>query len=203
VKAAAVRFLVLMGVCSGLAAAGKLGLIEATLAQRAVGALIGLMVVIVGNAVPKLRPLSAPSPTPRSALGTERFAGWVLVVAGLAQVALFLLAPLGTARVSSGAVGGVALLAIAVNWVMLGLRGRLRSEPESELAAEAGPGAIGRARLKLWLFVGFLYVLLTSITAVLFNEKPWAHTFASGMVVAFALLWAILFAYVERKRPRK
>lgn len=216
-RAAAIRFLVLLGLCIAWAAGRKLGFIDPATTQRMLGALIGLMVATVGNAVPKLRPLSSAGTASRSVMSTERFAGWVLVAAGLAQGVLFLSAPLSMAPIASGSIAGAALIAIALRWVVFALRTRANPDRPVNAAAaegvardagdhgsaEASPQAQARARFKLWLFVGFFYVLLTSITAVLFNEKAWAKSFASWMLVGYALLCAALFAYLERKRPRK
>src|SRR6185295_5166308 len=97
VKAALFGFLSLMGVAMGIAIARETGLIEAPVAKRALGLIIGITIVITGNLLPKLRPFGSPRGNHSRAALVERFTGWGLVLTGVAYVALFVFAPLNQA----------------------------------------------------------------------------------------------------------
>ena len=59
------------------------------------GLIIGAVIIVMGNFLPKTRPLNAPGVNPPGpAAAAERFAGWTLFVVGIAYIALFALAPL-------------------------------------------------------------------------------------------------------------
>src|SRR5215469_215511 len=89
VRATVFSFLGLLGVVALFALAKGKGIIEPAVARRAIGLLVGAMIVIVGNLVPKLRPLNSPSSDPAEAGAAERSAGWTLVLAGIVYIALF------------------------------------------------------------------------------------------------------------------
>jgi hypothetical protein len=73
--------------------ADKMGVIDTIVARRAIGFAIGLMLMVVGNSLSKMRPLHSSRAT-----ASERLSGWVLVRAGNAWIALFAFAPLNLAR---------------------------------------------------------------------------------------------------------
>jgi hypothetical protein len=202
-KVATVSFLVLMCAFLAFALAGRFGLLDALAVQRAIGALVGILVVTIGNVLPKLRPLSAPPVHVSGGPEAERFAGWLLVCVGLVHAALFLFAPLGVARTVASVIGGGALIAIAANAIWHA-RGKSRAEaPMRAVTPSAGPRAAQRRNLKIWLFTAFSYVLLTSIVAALGNDQPWARRLDSVLVIGFAATCAVLFVFLERKRPRR
>lgn len=94
---------------SGLLAWMTPAWITPALAQRLFGALLGAVVVVYANAIPKALAASVRG----CAAGTQagrRFAGWVLVLGGLGYMLASLFAPIALARPVAGAVLGVALL---------------------------------------------------------------------------------------------
>ena len=95
----------------------KLGWIEAgtgALGKRALGLIVGAMVIAYANVVPK---------TPGSARlqATLRFSGWVLVLAGMAYSAIWLLAPITYASTLATWVlfSGLVLVLARVGWCYL------------------------------------------------------------------------------------
>ena len=58
--------------------ADKMGVIDTFVAKRAIGFSIGLMLVVIGNSLPKLRPLHLRR-TKVSSTASERLSGWALV----------------------------------------------------------------------------------------------------------------------------
>ncbi len=201
-KFAAVCFLLLMGMFIAFALAGRFGLMDGASVQRMIGVLVGVLVVTIGNVLPKLRPVSASQVNVPGAPQVERVAGWVLVCAGVMQIALFLFAPPGVARTVVPIVEIGALVLIAARWTW-------RSRPEreeagmSDVAEPTDAGATGRRNLKIWLFTAFFYVLLTSIASALFQDQPWARPLGSAMVIGFSVACAVLFVLLEHKRPRQ
>ena len=91
---AVVAFVSLVGIVTAVAAAKGMGFLEAAAARRGIGMLIGVMALVIGNFLPKLRPLKSPDANPAKGMAAERFAGWILVLAGIVYIALFTFAPL-------------------------------------------------------------------------------------------------------------
>jgi hypothetical protein len=81
-------------------------------AQRLTGALLGLVVVVYANVIPKsLTSLVRLRCSPRAEQAARRFAGWSLVLGGLGYVLAMLFAPLAGMHLIGAAVLAVALLA--------------------------------------------------------------------------------------------
>ncbi|SFC55814.1 hypothetical protein [Massilia yuzhufengensis] len=86
-------------------------------ARRLGGALLGAVVVVYANAIPKalVERARMRCTSPGADQAARRFAGWALVLGGLAYMLAWLVAPLDKA----GMIGGLALGA-AVTWAALG-----------------------------------------------------------------------------------
>lgn len=79
--------------------------------QRLTGALLGLVVVIYANAIPKsLTALARLRCSPQAEQAARRFAGWSLVLGGLGYMLAMLCAPLAATHLLGG---GVLLVALA------------------------------------------------------------------------------------------
>jgi hypothetical protein len=73
--------------------------LEAELAQRVQGVIMGLVVVVFANAAPKtLTPLARLRCDPVAEQAVRRFAGWSLVLGGLGYALAWLAAPLAVAN---------------------------------------------------------------------------------------------------------
>ena len=110
----------LIAVALAMSAARALGVVDrddSEIALRAFGVVNGMILVFYGNIVPK-RPVrydpDAADPGRKPAL--LRFSGWVFVLAGLAHIAIWLIAPFGRAALWSmfPVGGGLALVAIRI-----------------------------------------------------------------------------------------
>lgn len=190
-KAGIAGFLVLNGVIGGLALARSLGFMGEVVEKRAVGFTIGLMLVVIGNLLPKLRPLGLIHPDPAQAAGGERFAGRVLLLAGLAYLLLFAIAPLAQARPASAIVGIAALAFVAADWIWLS-RGLLSRSRRMERVA-AGK----RIRLTAQLVFAGFFVLAAACGKFLFGDRPWAGAFEDWSLVVFLMLYAALTAIFD------
>jgi hypothetical protein len=109
----------LVAIAFGLA--DSMRVIDTVIAKRAIGFAIGLMMVVVGNSLPKLRPLHSSRAKASSTAG-ERLSGWTFVLAGSAWIALFTFAPLNRARYVAALVGIGAVTMIAVKWTWFARR---------------------------------------------------------------------------------
>ncbi len=100
--------LILLG-AAAVAALRDAGTIEGDLSKRIVGIVIGAVIVVMGNAMPKkLVPLDAPgcgAANPARAQKIQRFMGWAFVLMGLIYMAIWALMDLDR-------VGDAALLAL-------------------------------------------------------------------------------------------
>jgi len=155
----ALGFLGLLTLIALFSVAKGRAVIEATLASRAIGLLIGAMIVMVSNLVPKLRPLNAPASDPAEAGAAERSAGWTLVLIGITYIALFAFAPLELATRISTFVGMGGVAVIAINWTWLA-RGTLfggvgLGEPMIELSEQT----LEKRKMIISLLFGLLFVL--------------------------------------------
>lgn len=80
------------------------------MAQRLTGVLLGLVVVVYANAIPKsLVALARLRCSPAREQAARRFAGWSLVLGGIGYMAASLLAPLASMHLVGGAILAVAL----------------------------------------------------------------------------------------------
>jgi hypothetical protein len=196
---AAFAFMSLVGIVTALAAAKGMGLLEAAAARRAIGLLIGVMALVIGNFLPKLRPLNSPQANPTKGMAAERFAGWILVLAGVAYIALFLFTPLAQAGRLSSVVGISALVAIAANWTWLGRAALWRSRQFAGTTARLTEQAEDR-KLVIWLLFAFAYVFATASSVFLFHNRPWVHDLGSWVVLGFGTTYAVLYGVLESKR---
>ena len=197
----ALAFLGLMGIVTALAAANGMGFVEAAAARRGTGLVIGVMVVLIGNFLPKMRPLNSPGGDAADGIAAERSAGWILVGTGIVYIALFLFAPLEVARPVSSLFGISALVAIALNWGWL-LAATLfnRSRVANQRAAF---GELSEKRkVVFWLLFAFAYVLGTACVKFLFDSRPWVKDMESWIVLAFGTTYAVIYGILESRRSR-
>ncbi len=100
-----------------------LGIIDGDIAMRVDGVITGVILIIIGNYLPKtVRSLAAQKCNPARAIAAERFLGFSLVFAGFTHSALWLFAPVDLAQISSFLIGAAVLaLAIIIGfWAMRG-----------------------------------------------------------------------------------
>lgn len=93
------------------------------LAQRLVAAMLGAVVVVYANAIPKtLTALAQLRCSPEREQAARRFAGWSLVLGGVGYMLAALFAPLASMHLVGGGVLGVALLAAILRCTGIGSR---------------------------------------------------------------------------------
>lgn len=183
VKGAAAGFLGLMVAVMALTAAMKAGFIDISVMRRTTGLILGTAAILVGNALPKVRPLALLTGSAKRSSAAERFAGWVLVLAGAVYIGSFLFAPVPDAKRISSIAGVAALLLIAGSWTWLALRGN--KPPVARDGQEP-------RTLMLWLILAFFYVFATACFGFLFGLAWW-------MVVVFWLAYTVLSVLIKRR----
>lgn len=182
--------------------ADKIGVIDSEVAKRAIGFAIGLMLVITGNSLPKLRPLHS-SRANANSTASERLSGWALVLAGSGWILLFAFAPLNLARYVAAVIGIGAVTLIAANWTWWARRTFFGVRRENEGTAIAVAISAGPRRMIGYLLFAFFFVVITACVKFLIAEKHLADLLASWMLVVFGMLYAVLFAILEYRHARK
>jgi hypothetical protein len=127
-----------------------------------------LLMMVIGNLLPKMRPLHACGGAAAAASRAERFAGWILVLAGIADLVLFTSAPLESARLFSAIIGLGAIAVIALD------RGWLALTAEGARDANDGVRSAQKRELTVGLMFGFLYVVGTACVVSLFDVANWS-----------------------------
>lgn len=90
-------------------------------ARRLTGVLLGFVVVVYANAIPKsLVALARLRCSPEREQAARRFAGWSLVLGGVGYMAASLLAPLASMHLVGGAILAVALAAAILRCMRAG-----------------------------------------------------------------------------------
>jgi|HubBroStandDraft_5_1064220.scaffolds.fasta_scaffold07627_2 hypothetical protein len=196
-------FLALSAIATFFGIGARYGLVAPTAARRAIGAVIGVMFIVTGNFLPKMRPLNTPATEPTSATTAERVAGWILVLVGFADVALFMFAKLEPARAISSIIGIGAIAVIAANWAWLA-RGVLFGRSQTV----GGKTTLYRApterrRIMIWLLFAIFYLSATAAVKLFVSDPGASDKVATWMLVAFGVLYS-LTAYWNspRKGPR-
>ncbi len=180
----------------------KMGVIDSAIAKRAIGLTIGFMLVVIGNFLPKLRPLHS-SRAKANSTAIERLAGWILVLVGCGWISLFMFAPLNQARFAAALIGIGAVIWITVIWTWFARRTifsirRGNVGTSIPFAVPAGP-----RRIISYLLFAFFFVVITARVKFLFAEKHLADQLTSWMLFVFGMLYAGLFAIPEYRHARK
>ncbi|MGD9584831.1 MAG: hypothetical protein AB7V26_14335 [Lysobacterales bacterium] len=203
VKTAVLRFLGLMGIALVLAMARRMGLIGLGEEQRAMGVLIGVMLLVIGNLLPKMRPLQTPGCPPAQASSAERLAGWVMVSAGIVYLALFLLAPLDRARMIASLIGIGALLVIALSWARWARVAWVGWDKSAGKTAGTDRRAKEQRKVVVALLFAFFYLLATACVTFLFRDQDWFHDLAAWILVGFCFLFAVFGNDWCERSPRR
>lgn len=184
----------------GIVVAKATGLIQIDHVERYVGLLFGSLLVVAGNALPKLlRPSLAQSDDPNGhkiarRLKAERFAGWTLVLGGLASMALWIWAPEDIRILSASGTGLAAYIVSLVASVWL-LRGKPFAAGRTENPLQQRDSAIRGALFQIlnglaWAFAIFMASDLWGMNAVLW------------LVVGFTVSMSMLDVLLRRFKPR-
>tara|TARA_R110002096_G_scaffold46422_7_gene123850 strand:+ start:683 stop:1261 length:579 start_codon:yes stop_codon:yes gene_type:complete len=103
-----------------IALGNALGLLGSIASDRLFGVMLGLTLIVTGNFLPKtVRPLTRQRCDTARLQRIERYAGWILVLAGLVHVAVWIFAPAESANLAAMMVVAAALCLIAALWMLM------------------------------------------------------------------------------------
>jgi len=178
----------------------RVGVIETDVANRIIGLALGLMIVLIGNSLPKLRPFNRTRGNTRPAT-VERFSGWLLVLAGIAWVVLFALAPLDQAKRIAALIGSGALTIVAVSWIWVAVRAYFVRSGEREVTSTVAERT-AKWQLTASLLFAFFYVFVVACLKFLVSQAQFANELSIWMLTAFWVLYAVLYALGRGKGRR-
>ncbi len=105
--------------------ANEVGLINADAEERASGIIMGMVLIVTGNFLPKVvRPLNKGACDQARAKAAERFTGWAFVIAGIFYALVWMFAPVDHANSISSLAAVSAFISAFAAWVWL-VRGKL------------------------------------------------------------------------------
>jgi hypothetical protein len=171
-----------------LSVAKHYGFLEATTKTRATGCAMGLVILGFGFFLQKLHSRATLEGSSSKA-AADRLFGRTLMVAGLADAAVFLSGSLEQARLVSLIIGVGVLLALAAVWSW-----RLRYTP-------IGP-AEHKASERRMLLASCVYISATAGAAFLFGSQPWTGVLASWMIIVFWMLYIAASAALIEQHDR-
>lgn len=192
-RASSVALVLVLLAFAGVVIAKESGQIDGVMAKRGVGALLGLMMVVTGNFLPKLI-----FPLTRSARvgAAERLCGWILVLTGLTLVVAFAVLPDEGVAFQGALIGlagfaGVGLTLIGSGW----------SAPRAGIAdpAElAGTSPVANRSAKARVSAIFILHAVAWALAMFVADAIWDDPAAIWMVIGFTIANSLL-ALVLRK----
>lgn len=191
----AISLALLSAAIVALVLASELEWLERETIKRAGGILLGLVLVGAGNVLPKLvAPLSGREPASAGA-GADRLAGWVFVLAGLAMIAIWLIAPVELAAPAVAVLGVAAfLLAVAALIVQGARQGGAMRTPPSPFSDRA---------VALRYALGMILAGLLAAFTMILADEIWGDQVARWMAVFFPLaLWSGLVLIITLSAAR-
>jgi hypothetical protein len=182
-------FLALTAVATALGLGTRFGAIDPGLARRGIGTAVGAMFIVAGNFLPKMRPLNTAG-DPATTTAAERIAGWLLVLVGVADIGLFMLARLDVARSISSIIGIGAIAVIALNWAWLA-RGLIFDPHTTDAQATPQRAPTERRRIMAWLLFAIFYLAVTAWVKVFVRDPAATDKAGTWMLLTFSILFAL------------
>lgn len=152
----------------------KTGILDPDVARRGAATMLGLMLVVTGNYIPKLH-LFRPESVQSGSSAVDRFAGWTFVGAGLAFVAIWLCAPIDKAMLASPMIGVAGFLLVLARWLAWG-----------EQAGGAASILPRPTPVRAAVFI--LLVSLLWTFAIFFADSIWGDSVAQWMAMGLILV---------------
>jgi ABC-type Fe3+-siderophore transport system permease subunit len=168
----------LMIAFAAIIAAKEFNLVDQAFARRGVSALLGLLLAVCGNYLPKL----TRQPDADTALlgRADRAAGRVLILTGLAFSVIWLAAPLGTATAIASIVGLLGASACIAVWAWIARRAEGGSARMAITATDTAVRA-AVAMIVLSIFVTF---------GIFEIDRIWGDQAAQWSAIIFSLMIA-------------
>jgi len=181
-------FLCLTLISAALSIGTRYGVVGATVRLRAVGCVAGLVIIALGFFLQRLPARAAQAGSSTKATG-DRLIGWALMLAGLAQLALFSLISPEPARLGSLMIEMTLLVAFATGWSWR-LIHTWMSKRSTARATGTPDGTTKRERLfSILLLAAYVYIAATACAAFLFESRIGA--LALWMTALFWMLYTL------------
>jgi len=183
----------------------KSSLIDGNMARRLIGFFVGILMMLVGNYLPKTRFLKALNWSSPSAATAERLAGWTLVLTGAVDVCAYMLTTLSLARALSAYLGAILVVVILLSGLFLWSKSR-SAERYRNLEGEAEPKT-GQQRKGLALLVALVWILVSSFVSYVWDNSTWnKSTVAEVFLIQLSLFYTTLIPLLRSsdrwKTPR-
>tara|TARA_R110000868_G_scaffold24255_12_gene96057 strand:+ start:3963 stop:4586 length:624 start_codon:yes stop_codon:yes gene_type:complete len=190
--------LVLMGglviAVLAIVAAGEFDLIDREWAKRGVGAALALLLLVLGNYWPKLLiPVDAWRANPGPVLAAERFAATILVIAGLAALAVWVWWPAPRMMAVAGAITLAGFGLTAANWVRVILTGGVSAQSAARGLLASQP------RLTVLMLMHALFW----VAVIFLADTVWGDAVSRWLIVPFILLNGALGLLYSRRLDRQ
>lgn len=158
--------------------------LDPLVARRGVGVMIGLMLMVTGNFLPKLR-LFQPATAAANSDTINRFAGWTFVICGLAFATVFLLAPADKVFIVPPLIVMAGFLAVLARWLMS------KGKRASRLSLQLTPGRLALATM---------LATVLGTCAIFLADAVWGDNVSrwTAILFPFILLW--FFAFHARSK---
>jgi hypothetical protein len=186
-RSSSVALVALLVAFAGVVIAKETGQIDGILAKRGVGALLGLIMVVTGNILPKLIfPLSRAARVGAA----ERLCGWILVLTGLTLVAAFALLPDEGVAFWGAVIGLVGFVGVGLTLLGSGgsaLRGEITDPAESD-----GTGTLACRSARVRVSAIFILHAIAWAFAMFVADDLFGDGAAVWMVVAFSIANGLL-----------
>jgi hypothetical protein len=186
-----VGFLGLFAVMMAIAIGKETGVIENHVAKRGVGIILGLMLIVVGNLLPKFRLFDSPRSDPAQTLAAERFAGWVFVVTGAAYSIIWAFVPMPSVMLVSSIVGLSSFALVALDWIRRAVATK---------ASTATRPAMEASYIKRTL-LGTMLLTLGWGFAIFLVDYIWGDDVSQWVAIVFASLVALGGTRLFATRP--
>ena len=162
----------------------EMGFIENDTAKRISGVVFGLLVILFGNILPKLvSPLGSDAEAAGRSRAADRIAGLVLVLTGLAVVAIWLAVPADSAMLASAMAGLGGLFISLMLWTF---------QAAPRLAGFRGPEALEHPASIRRLTVLFLLHAVFWVFLIFLADTLWGDASAKWIAIAFTLLNGVI-----------
>lgn len=166
----------------GASLATKAGLLPQGSAQRIGLIAMGLVLMVTGNVLPKMRFFERRGFPAARAIAAQRLAGWTLVMAGLAIVGFWIFSATRETLLASSLVGlgAFALVGAAWTWLVLGPR-----EPVDATDGETATVGTAARHALVWILFGLGWCF-----ALFLTDYVWGDEASFWMSVAFSIVLA-------------
>jgi hypothetical protein len=193
-------FVILCALIGVFGLAGAAHLIDPDTKQRAYGQVVSLMLLVMGNFLPKLRPLQASRIDRGTGAGAERFAGRTLLLAGLVSFTVFIGMPLREAELAAAWLGVGTLTMIVSHWSWLAYSARLGEPAAARSAPVERPAEATSSRewrTSIWLLIGYTYICTSAWALDLLRESAVRDEARTWLVTVFSMLISVVFPVME------